>query len=116
LSSSTLSHLFAQGRNSADLLLMSHDYRMVSKKQIEKEEQERADRTGDPTYCGKFCDFTADSISQKKHEVAFAIIANWNNRTYSEALPFFSKLTLRNCAQDLKRMNYNVSLARIDIV
>lgn len=116
LSSSTLSHLFAQGLNSADLLLMNPDYRAAVLEKIKEQEEARVTVSGDSTFRGRFSTFNSDSITPGQFEVSYAIIAKWRGRTYSDALPFFSKLTLRNHIEDLRRMGYKISVARINVV
>ena len=52
-------------------------------------------------------------VSASTFTVVYAIIANWKNKTLSAALPFFSKINLRRCAQDLRRMGYHVAYSQI---
>ena len=108
LNSSSLSHLFSQGLVSADLLLMSEEFRKKARQRIAALEKQRSLGNGFsklfPTHKG----ITASNFS-----VVYAIIANWKNKTLSAALPFFGKINLRRCAQDLKRMGYQLAYSQI---
>ncbi|MBU7025450.1 MAG: TIGR04141 family sporadically distributed protein [Theionarchaea archaeon] len=115
LGSSTLSHLFAQGLVSADLFLMSKEYRTATLERIQKEEQARANASGDPGFIGRFSTFEPDGIVSSKYEVSYAIVAKWRGRGLVQSLPFFSKVNLRRQVKDLRRMGYNVSVARVDV-
>jgi len=108
LNSSSLSHLFSQGLVSADLLLMSEEFRKKVRQRIAALEQKR--RQGNT-----FSKFFPDDkgISSSDFTVVYAIIAPWKNRTLSAALPFFSKINLRRCAQDLGRMGFEVAYRQI---
>ena len=109
LSSSSLSHLFAQGTVSADLLLMSREYREKTIEAIEKAAQSKGVRS-DP-----FMTFDVDSVTPSRHEIVYGIIESWNGRSLTEALPFFSKVNLRRHSEDLRRMGYRVSYRKIDV-
>lgn len=111
LGSSTLSHLFAQGSVSADLFLMSKEYRTATLKKIQQEEQ----ALGDPEAIGRFSTFKPDGITPREYGVSYAIVAKWGDRKLVQALPFFSKVNLRRHVEDLKRMGYQVSVARVDV-
>jgi hypothetical protein len=52
-------------------------------------------------------------ISASHFTVVYAIIVNWKTRTLCEALPFFSKINLRCCIQDLRRMGYQIAYGQI---
>lgn len=116
LASSSLSHLFAQGYVSADLLLMNPEFRDVAKAAIAKAEENRATDTTDEGFRGRFTNAVRfDPPNPSKTEVVYAIIARWNGRSLAEALPFFSKVNLRRHADDLRRMGYRVTCKRIEI-
>ena len=107
LNSSSLSHLFSQGLVSADLLLMSEEFRKKVQQQIAALERERKQNG-----FSKF--FPAmKGISASHFTVVYAIITDWKGRSLSAALPFFSKINLRRCAQDLRRMGYKVAYSQI---
>lgn len=115
LGSSSLSHLFAQGSVSADLFLMSPEYREKTFAMVQEAEQDRADETGDNGFIGRFSRFSVDAIQPRNHEVVYAVVAKWRGRTAAQALPFFSKVNLRRHISDLRRMGYPVSFARIEV-
>jgi uncharacterized protein (TIGR04141 family) len=95
---------------------MSSDYREEVLAKIKERENAMATESGDSTFLGKFCAFTQDNSVPGNLEITYAIIAKWGKRTYLGALPFFSKLTLRSCVEDLRRMGYKISVACINIV
>ena len=90
-----MSHLFAQGVVSAQL--------MVGEPKFRYEFQQRIPTThhwGDPS----------DPIKTSEFEVCFAIICR---RGRPLTLPFFSKVSLRINARTLSHMGYRVSVATI---
>lgn len=89
-SSKPLSHLFAQGANSAELLLDEDFLDEARKKFAFLEKPWRAH--------GKEVAFVVGSHSTKELD-----------------LPFFSRVTLRAVAQRLRRLGYGVSLSRVTI-
>lgn len=107
LNSSSLSHLFSQGLVSADLLLMSQEFRRRVRDRIAPLEKAR----GLGNRFSKL--FPLDGISARDFTVVYGIITQWKKKTMTEALPFFSKVNLRRCLHDLTRMGYNVAYRRI---
>lgn len=103
LASSSLSHLFSQGLVAADLLLMSRPFRSAA---LEKIRQEAG---------AGFTPFTEDQLAPQNFAIVYGIIDSWKGRTLIDALPFFSKINLRRCVDDLKRMGYRVFYQRIDV-
>jgi uncharacterized protein (TIGR04141 family) len=108
LNSSSLSHLFAQGLVSADLLLMSDEFRQKVRRVVITAENA----------CGRAGRFSRvfpanSGVTPSKFTIVYAIMAKWGSRSLAEALPFFSKINLRRCTQDLTRMGYYVSYKRI---
>jgi uncharacterized protein (TIGR04141 family) len=108
LNSSSLSHLFSQGLVSADLLLMSNEFRQKVRRVVLA--AERA--------CGRVGRFSRvfpanSGVTPSEFTIVYAIMAKWSDRSLAEALPFFSKINLRRCTQDLTRMGYNVLYKRI---
>lgn len=100
-SSSTLSHLFAQGTNSAERLLTDEQFR----------EKARALAAAlDPAY--------SDVIPLERpqnaadHEVTFAVITR-SKRETPLTLPFFSVVSLRAAAQRLSAFGFRVSVAAV---
>ncbi|MCO5164800.1 MAG: TIGR04141 family sporadically distributed protein [Planctomycetes bacterium] len=105
LGSANLSHLFAQGYVSADLLLSSVEFRRAALKKIRSLESKP----------GQFSAlFSESSFVSAEFEVVYGIITEWRGRTLQQALPFFSKVTLRRCMEDLRRLQYRASYRRIN--
>lgn len=107
LGSSSLSHLFSQGVVSADLLLMGQEFRGKAHERIAG-----LTKGSKQKVFSRF--FSADkNITASKFTVVYGMIAPWDHRTLADALPFFSKVNLRRCAQDLKRMGYHIACSQI---
>jgi uncharacterized protein (TIGR04141 family) len=102
LQSSALSHLFGQGAVSGELFVGNHEFRKATRKKI-----------SDSAFKALIPESTPPA---NNYEVVYAIIAKWKNRPAAEALPFFSKINLRNHAEELQRMGFTVSIKRIDVV
>jgi len=115
LSSSSLSHLFNQGTVSAELFRESVAYRLAVRAKLEEAEQDRADTTGDQSFVGKFSGAldAAKDVTPADYTVVYAIVADWGSRSFVEALPFFSMLTLRQQVKSLKRMGYRVAYSQV---
>lgn len=111
--SASLSHLFAQGANSAELIITSPEFHELAKEKIEAQENIRRSDTGDQTFKGKFDVFAPARIAARDYEVVFAIFAKWQAAGF-EQLPFFSKMTLRNAIDDIKRLGLRVSVKKIE--
>jgi uncharacterized protein (TIGR04141 family) len=99
-SSSTLSHLFQQGINSAERLLQDTDFRRSARELVARENAEFADiipeaspRAGD-------------------HEVTFVVITR-SSRATPLTLPFFSVVSLRAAVLRLRAMGFRVSIAAV---
>ena len=105
LGSSSLSHLFVQGVVSADLFLMSAEYRDRVQKGIRKAEPFR----------GRFSSFDVKGINPGEYEVVYGVIAKWDGRSLVQALPFFSKVNFRRQAEQLRRMGYGVKYKRTKV-
>lgn len=104
LNSSSLSHLFSQGLVSADLLLMSAEFRHMAREKIITLEKKR--KAGH-----RFSQLLPANrgITASAFTVVYGIIADWKGQTLAERLPFFSKINLRRCVHDLTRMGYAVA-------
>ncbi len=96
-SSSTLSHLFSQGFVAAEAFIKDSDYRQKLNPKL------------------------PNSIKLKKpqlrpnpndYSVVYAIATKKN---LPNELPFFSKVTLKNSLKTLRALDYNISLAKIDV-
>jgi uncharacterized protein (TIGR04141 family) len=100
-SSSTLSHLFTQGVNSAERLLQDQDFRTKAREVVEAENPAFTDllpaiRPNDP----------------RDYEVTFAVITR-SKRATPLTLPFFSVVSLRAAASRLRAFGFRVSVAEI---
>jgi uncharacterized protein (TIGR04141 family) len=106
-SSSSLSHLFAQGVVSAELLHMDSDFR------------KKVAKLFSGTFVGsgakRMNDFSwlhGKDFAPQECEVVYAIMTD-TRRINREQLPFFSKVNLRLRCDELRRMGFKYSLALI---
>jgi uncharacterized protein (TIGR04141 family) len=106
-SSSSLSHLFAQGVVSAELLHMDEGFR-----------ERVADLLAEDfvgTGAGRMRDFAwlhAGDFQPAGCEVVYAIMTGARRLT-KEELPFFSKVNLRMRCHELRRMRFKYSIALV---
>jgi uncharacterized protein (TIGR04141 family) len=113
-SSSTLSHLFSQGYVSGELLCSSPDFRRKTLKAIEKALSIKTKKTTAPlALLRNYATFEAESISPQEYTVVYAVIGDWKDKGFKDKLPFFSKINLRKCADDLRRFGFQVCCKRI---
>jgi uncharacterized protein (TIGR04141 family) len=97
--SSSLSHLFAQGLVSAQVMR-------------DPKFRELAIATCDqPTHHHLFAD---DGFQASAHNVTYAIITSANT-SIKDALPFFSKQSLVNAAREIRNMGYKVWIKKISV-
>lgn len=94
--SSTLSHLFFQGLNSAEMLLRDSEFRSEARNKV---------RSKDPGF-EDAVPFGAPGPEQC--EVSFVVITR-SSRSTPLTLPFFSLVSLRNAARDLRERRFRVS-------
>jgi uncharacterized protein (TIGR04141 family) len=99
-SSSTLSHLFAQGVNSAERTLTDRDFRRQARQILAELDAE-----------------FAEAISEERpeptaHPVVFAVITRSERQTLL-TLPFFSILSLRTAVQRLRALGCPVFVAKV---
>lgn len=99
-SSSTLSHLFAQGVNSAERLLLDQDFRTRAREVARNEDSAYEDvlPEGRPR--------------PNDHEVSFVVITR-STRNTPLTLPFFSVVSLRAAALRLQGYGFPVSVAAV---
>ena len=102
--SSELSHLFNQGLVSAEALLVVLQFRDRLIEELEE--------LGAGEHAARVANGT---LSPRDWEVVYAIVGDWQGRTLAETLPFFSKLSLRHVAAELRRMDYRVSYRPINL-
>lgn len=99
-SSSTLSHLFSQGINSAERLLTDGDFRRKAADVIHATADGYADV------------WPLDRPPPEDHEIVFAVITRSRRRT-PLTLPFFSVVSLRAAARTLDGFGFRVSVAAV---
>jgi len=99
-SSSTLSHLFSQGLNSAERLLLDDVFRDKARKVVKK------------VNAGWLDKLPASGDDARDHEVTFAVITRSERKT-PLTLPFFSVVSLRAAAERLKAFGFDVSIAQV---
>jgi uncharacterized protein (TIGR04141 family) len=100
-SSSTLSHLFAQGLNSAERLLQDPEFRRHARELIAAEAPAFAEV------------ITETRPSPEAHEIGYAVITR-SNRDTPLTLPFFSLVSLRAAARRLHAYGFRVSVAQVN--
>jgi len=103
LGSSDLSHLFSQGFVSAELLQSSPEFRKVASAKILSYKKGKEG----------FDHFSRPAIDASDFQVVYAIIERWGGRSCSEAMPFFSKVNLREVTSNLQARGYRVALDQI---
>ena len=99
--SSTLSHLFLQGINSAERLLQDDDFRRQAREVITRENAAFGDvlpagRPGDPS----------------AFEITYAVITRSTRQT-PLTLPFFSLVSLRAAANRLRAFGFRISVCEV---
>lgn len=99
--SSQLSHLFNQGINSAELLILEPTCRAALEKLV-------AQRIGS-NHQGKYC----DPIHAKRIRVVYGVITRKSPANLSENLPLFSKISLMRCFKHLELMQIPSALTYI---
>ncbi len=99
-SSSTLSHLFSQGVNSAERLLQDADFRQRMRAVVEEI---------DPALTALIPDGRPDPAD---HEITFVVITR-SIRETPLTLPFFSVISLRAAARTLENFGFRVSVAAV---
>jgi uncharacterized protein (TIGR04141 family) len=95
--SSLLSHLFAQGLNSADLFLGEEGFRQIVHGKLPP-----SHRFFDPS----------ERPKPETYQVVFAIISQSQGPLW---LPFFSRLSLRHACKRLQTLGYRVAWAKIEV-
>lgn len=96
-SSSTLSHLFAQGNVAAEAFVRDEDFRVKLNGKLPK-----GAKLADPV--------TRPDAS--KYKVVFAIATT---KTLPQDLPFFSKVTLKNALRTLRALNFEVEIVAVPV-
>lgn len=104
LGSADLSHLFAQGVVSADLLQTSPEFRTKAADQLSSAASNRAG----------FGLINTDTFLPSEWEVVYAIAERWSARSMASALPFFSKINLREATSNLRARGFKVAVRQIE--
>jgi uncharacterized protein (TIGR04141 family) len=99
-SSSTLSHLFAQGLNSAERLFQDGEFRRKAREIVARENADFAQVIPD------------GRPNPADHEVTFVVITRSTRETIL-TLPFFSVVSLRAAARSLRGLGFPVSIAAV---
>jgi uncharacterized protein (TIGR04141 family) len=98
-SSSTLSHLFAQGLNSAERLIQDPSYRGKARSLIARERDD-------------YADVVPEAVQARNHEITFVIITR-STRDTPLTLPFFSLVSLRAATRRLQTLGFPVSATTV---
>lgn len=106
LGSATLSHLFAQGLVSAELLQSSPQFRSRAALQVAK-------YVGQDGKDDHFKFFESATLTPSEFEVVYAIAEDWAGQSLAEKLPFFSKVNLREAASNLVARGFNVTVKQV---
>lgn len=99
--SSHLSHLFNQGTNSAELLILEQSCRTALKDLI----TQRIGNNDIREYC--------DPIDAKRLKIVYGVITRKDPAALSDNLPLFSKLSLMRCFKSLELMQTPATLTYI---
>ncbi|WP_122544869.1 DUF6119 family protein [Pseudomonas viridiflava] len=99
--SSQLSHLFNQGVNSAELLVLEPSFRETLKDLID----ENIGGNDKKTYC--------EPIDSKNLKIIYGVITKKDPKNLSDNLPLFSKISLMRCCKSLDLMQMPVALTFI---
>lgn len=100
--SSTLSHLFAQGRTSAEAFLSDERFRQEARKHLRRRASSLAKH------------IPAGRPDPSRYQVVFAIIKG-GGRGWKRTLPFFSQLQLARTAEAVRRLGFDVCLEQIKV-
>jgi uncharacterized protein (TIGR04141 family) len=117
-SSSSLSHLFAQGVVSSELLHMDPDFRKKVAKLLADgfSPTAKAKKRITGSGAGRAGDFAwlhSNDFEPHTCEVVYAIMTDKSHTMRKDELPFFSKINLRMRCQELRRMGFKYSLALV---
>jgi uncharacterized protein (TIGR04141 family) len=98
--SSTLSHLFNQGVNSAEWLREDADFRAEAREKASDINPELAEF------------LPSDEFQPSDYEISFVVITR-SERDSPLTLPFFSLVSLRNAARTLRNQGYRVTVKAV---
>jgi uncharacterized protein (TIGR04141 family) len=109
-SSSTLSHLFAQGRVSASLL-QQRALRDLMFAHILREARRRQPQ---PPWSRRLRGYL-EHFQCNRIRIVYAIMGDWGNAGAAERIPFFSKVNLIREVRNLRGRDFEVCLGRIQM-
>jgi len=95
--SAGLSHLFAQGSVSADVLLADNQFRKMARKVLKKVDPKARDLIPE------------EKLISSKYEIVFLILGEGSG-TVKKNLPFFSKVNLANVYDKLSQQGFKVAV------
>ena len=98
--SAGLSHLFAQGNVSAEILLGDRDFRLESRKVLRK-----VDKSIDKL-------IPKDKLNSSDYEIVYLILGE-DVAVIKEKLPFFSKVNLTKAFENLTQKGFKVSIGSV---
>lgn len=101
--STTLSHLFNQGLNSAEMLAYDSGFRLAAQASAASKGLDIATQ------------FPEEQLQTSDFEVVYAIVAR-PSANWPASLPFFSQLSLAEAAGAIERLGYRVALRLIPVV
>lgn len=109
--SSTLSHLFAQGRVSATTFLADGKYRDELRKLVERDVPK-----AQQSRWLNLIPAAGHAPERAKYRVTYAVVTNAKGKAGAKDwLPFFSKLNLMQHAKQLQNLGLNVSITRVPV-
>lgn len=110
--SSTLSHLFNQGRASALMMLEATPLERFRQRLT----RALAAASPKPQWSRRLPGFISDSgFSPRKTRVVFALLGSWHGKKPSQRLPFMSKLNLAYAARELRGRQFEVRITPIEM-
>jgi uncharacterized protein (TIGR04141 family) len=111
-SSSTLSHLFNQGRVSA-LTMQDGIPRAAFLRHIQECMKTRGGKQ--PAWRERLKTFLGPKFLTSNLRITYAILGDWKGKTASQRLPFFSKTMLVKAARELRGRGFDVALCRLQM-
>jgi uncharacterized protein (TIGR04141 family) len=110
-----LSHLFAQGAVSAELLLTMSEFRAAAMETIAAVDSRRSEENRAATPLQQFKLFREEGLSPADHAIVYAVVGPWDSADLADKLPFFSKVNLLRSLERVERLGFNASFRRIPL-
>lgn len=101
-SSATMSHLFAQGKISAECIMRDEEFRKKVRSKLSKKFKKNID----------FVPIKFNKFSPSNYRITFALMDK-ENRTFVDSLPFFSLVNFRITAESLQMNGFKVQTKKI---